>query len=216
MLDGDAREKTRFLRNFLNRIPAARDSTGRKMKRPPEQIAEELLVMRSQEGSRASMELLLKKWRPRLWLRAIRLTGDREAASDVVQESLLAMAKGIRGLQDPAGFGAWAYRIVSNKSRDWIRKRVRDRKTLENYRDSLETAATDSEDARKKAIREAIERLPEIDREILRHHYHMGFSVGEIAKIESIPEGTVKSRLFHARNRLKGELAKQTNNEAKS
>ena len=88
------------------------------------QIEDELLVMDAQTGDRSAMEALVRRWQKRLWLHALRLTGDREAAWDVTQQAWLGIVKGLRRLRDPARFRAWAYRIISNESADWIRKKT--------------------------------------------------------------------------------------------
>jgi len=69
------------------------------------------------------------------------LTGDEEVAQDVTQESLLAIARSIRKLNDPARFQAWGFQIVSNKSRDWIRRRGRERRNIEAAQQSTEPEA---------------------------------------------------------------------------
>ena len=55
-------------------------------------------------------------------------------------------------------------------------------------------------------LRSALAQLPDDDRAILSLHYLDGMGVAEIARVLEVPEGTVKSRLFHARNRLKQTL----------
>ncbi len=179
------------------------------MNREPNSVADEWLVLRCQEGSAPALEELLKRWRQRLWLHAIRVVGQEEAAQDVVQESLIAITQGIRKLDDPSRFPAWAYRIVTNKGRDWIRNQVR-RRRLEDEAQQ-ETASetetgTDTATSRCADVREALERLRPDQRDLLRYHYHLGLSLRDIAAIEAIPIGTVKSRLHEARAQLKRHL----------
>jgi len=90
--------------------------------RPVEQLIDEILVMDCQNGRVKALEILVSRWQKRLWQYAYRLTGNTEGAWDVTQESWLGIIKGIRKLNDPANFRAWAYRITTNKSIDWIRK----------------------------------------------------------------------------------------------
>ena len=92
------------------------------MDRPVEQLVDEILVMDCQSGSVKALEILVSRWQKRLWRYAYRLVGDTEAAWDITQDSWLGIIKGLRKLHDPANFKAWAYRITTNKSIDWIRK----------------------------------------------------------------------------------------------
>ena len=73
----------------------------------------ELLVLNSQRGDTKAINLLIKKWHPKLVHQAFRLTGDRDAALDVAQESWQGIIKGLKKLRDPAVFPAWSYQIVS-------------------------------------------------------------------------------------------------------
>ncbi len=188
------------------------------MKRDPKQIADEWLVMRSQEGSAAALDVLLRKWHRPLWLRACRLTGDEETANDVTQEILLAIARGIRRLNDPARFRAWAFQIASNKSRDWVRRRGRERRNLETVEDADSEPSSDwlseaTRDDRIQSVRDGLKRLPLEQREILHLHYQLGFTLNEIREAESIPVGTVKSRLHAAREQLRKQLSTEPSME---
>ncbi len=169
--------------------------------REPDSVADEWLVFRCKEGSGPALEELLSRWQQRLWLHAIRVVGDEEAAQDVVQESLLAIARGIRKLDDPSRFPAWAYRIVTFKGRDWIRRQVRQRKLQEAVENEISPPSP--EDSRTGNLLEALNHLDPAQRDLLRMHYHLGLSIQEIAEIEAIPAGTVKSRLHQARKELK-------------
>jgi len=171
-----------------------------------ERIYEELLVLRSQEGDPAAFEELVRRWQGRLWRHACRLTGSEDAAWDVVQDTWVAVAGGIARLQDAAAFRAWAYRIVSNKSRDWVRRQARRRRLAEDYGQMQRAAGSGDPDAaceRCSALREALARLPGKDRAILSLQYEEGFGVADIVEILGIPEGTVKSRIHYAKVRLR-------------
>ena len=90
-------------------------------------IQDQLLVMDAQAGDTGAMEKLVSRWQKRLWLHAFRLTGETQAAWDVTQQSWLGIIKGLRKLHDPANFKAWAYKITTNKSIDWIKKTKTDK-----------------------------------------------------------------------------------------
>jgi RNA polymerase sigma-70 factor (ECF subfamily) len=171
-----------------------------------EQIRGEVLVIRCQEGDAAAFEALVLGWQERLWRHARRLTGDEEAAYDILQEAWLAIGRGLNRLHDPSAFPSWAYRIVSNKSNDWIRRESRRRKGYASY---LEAWATEQqreperEDARCANLRQALARLPSADVALLALKYEESFETAQIAEVLGIPEGTVRSRLFYLRNKIR-------------
>ena len=173
-----------------------------------ERITDELLVLRCQEGEVTAFEELVGRWQERLWRHAWRLTGDENAAWDALQEAWIAISRDIRRLGDAAAFPGWAYRITSNKCRDWIRRRRRRRRADEVYAEQAGGSRNDSFNADEQAtgLKEALARLPGRDRAILSLRYQEGFGTAEIADILRIPTGTVKSRLHHARKRLRNYL----------
>ena len=174
------------------------------MARTPEDIQDELLVLRCQEGDDESLRALIDRWQPRLGRLAGRLTRDRDASRDIVQDAWLAIVRGIKRLDDPARFRSWAYRIVSNKCMDWTRRRVVRRKAAREREGTIENA-TDESDATDEVngLRVALAHLPIDQRAILSLHYLDGMGLLEIARVLGVPVGTVKSRLYHARNRLR-------------
>ena len=178
------------------------------MRRTHEDIQDELLVLQCQEGDSDALEALIARWQPRFARLAWRLTWEREAARDVVQDAWLAIVRGLDRLDDPTRFRAWAYRIVKNKCADWTRRRVAHRTATDKLGERAAHAASgDAPDSGELSrLREAMARLPDEQRMILSLHYSEEMSVVEIAALLSVPAGTVKSRLFHARNRLKDAL----------
>ncbi len=168
-----------------------------------ERINDELLVIQVQEGSPEALEQLIERWQDRLWRLAWRLTDDEQAAWDVIQEAWIVVSRRIARLEDPAAFPAWVYQIASNKSRDWIRRRQRVRRADEAYAERWEEAARARADRQYMDLREALADLPGHDRAILSLRYEDGFSTAEIAEILRIPPGTVKSRLYYARQGLR-------------
>ncbi len=170
-----------------------------------ELIKNELLVLRCQQGEAAAFEQLVERWQQPLWRHAWRLTSDENAAWDVLQEVWIGIARGLDRLEDPAAFAAWAYRIVGYKCRDWIRRETRRRRADETYGEQVQQRQREAADAQRphESLREALQRLPGRDRAILSLRYQEGFDTAEIAEILDIAVGTVKSRLFYARKRLR-------------
>ncbi len=179
-----------------------------------ERINDELLVIRAQEGAAEALAELVQRWQDRLWRLAWRLTDDEQAAWDVLQDAWIVISRRIGRLADPAAFPAWAYRITSNKSRDWIRRRQRIRRADEAYgRRWREAEDGENPTQRQHAeLRDALADLSGRDRAILSLRYEDDFSTAEIAEILGIPSGTVKSRLYHARQRLR-QFLEEDNDE---
>ena len=174
------------------------------MRSPAEQPADELLVMRCQDGEAESLADLVARWQRRLWRHACRLTGREDAAWEVSQEAWLSIIRGLGRLDDPASFPTWAFRIVMHKAADWVRARERARQGREELaseppaRPDRPSGPEDCED-----IHAALRRLTHDQREVLTLHYLEGFAVAEIAAILAVPGGTVKSRLHAAREELR-------------
>lgn len=188
------------------------------MRRSAEEILDELLVLRSQDGDRRAWRNLVQRWHPRLYAHARQLTGRADAAADLTQETWLAMVRNLNSLQDPARFRAWAYRILANKVTDWIRKQRLEENVVDRERLQAEQELRDesrrqpSADERLKQLRRAIRRLPPDKQSILNMSYVEGMSHAEIAEVLRIPEGTVKSRLFNLRQELR-TLIEETSHE---
>jgi len=171
------------------------------MSRSLNDIETELLVLRCQDGGADALADIVRGWHPRLTALARRLTGDAEASADLVQEAWLAIVRGLHSLDDPARFKPWAYRIVSNKCADWVRSRQRERASHEAPRDPPRDDPAEPDEVRR--LRVALSRLPGDQRAILSLFYVEQMSVRAIADVFGVPEGTVKSRMHHARNELR-------------
>lgn len=179
------------------------------MTRKRDQIYNELLVIRCQDGESDAFSELVDLWHERLWRHARRLSSDPELANDAMQDAWMAIVRGIGRLDDPAFFRPWAYRIVTHKCTDQIRRVSRRREVVEEMtRQPTETVGANSDDDFDEmgTLRSAMATLPSDRRALLGLHYLEELGLNEIAAILGIPVGTVKSRLFHARRALKDAL----------
>lgn len=170
------------------------------MNKTPEQIFDELLVIRFRSGDQKAMDLLIKRWHTKIKRQVTRHTYDQEVAEDLAQEVWEAILKGIYNLREPALFGLWALRIASRKAVDWIRDIQKERKLDLS---ELETDDDESEYDEIDLVRKGLKKLPDQQRQILNLYYLEKKSISEVAVILDIPSGTVKSRLHHARVQLK-------------
>ena len=182
------------------------------MAQTPDRIFDELLVIGCQRGDETAFEQLVACWHGRLKRHACQLTGDADAGSEIVQDTWTEIVRTIGNLREPTSFRGWAFRIVSNKAADWVRDRSKQRA----IRDTLESGTRvesreHDSNQRNEDLEYALRHLPDISRQILSMKYLDGLSTREIADAMSIPPGTVKSRLFHAREQLRRAMERNSN-----
>lgn len=176
-------------------------------------ISDDWLVLRAQGGDGDALAALVARRQDLVMRHALRLTGDAEAAADVAQEAWLAVVRGLDRLDDPRAFQAFALRIVAHKAADWTRGRVRRRRAWPGLRALAERLASPAPDAPSddaRALGEAMDTLSADHAVVVALHYAEGLPLGAIAAALDVPVGTVKSRLHHARERLRLALEERT------
>lgn len=170
-------------------------------------IENQLLVMAAQDGNAAALEKLVCLWQKKLWQYVFRLTTDVHAAWDITQQCWLEIIEGLKKLNDPTSFKAWAYRIATNNSIDWLKNKNKNRHI------NLESIEVDrNQKDNDLQVKELVQRLKNDSRVILSLYYFEQLSIFEISIALNIPPGTVKSRLFTAREELKQLWKKHFNN----
>jgi RNA polymerase sigma-70 factor (ECF subfamily) len=185
------------------------------MNRDSKQVLTELLVLSAQGGSELAFKELHDLWREDLRRLCHVKVQQPEAVAEIVNDAWLAIARGLRGMDDPASFPRWAFRIVDRRSADWIRTRMRDRRREAAAANEAESLAPGSSAVAEPTdeimgLREAIGALRPADRELLHLFYELERSVTEIADVLGIPAGTVKSRLFSLRETLRQQMERKS------
>lgn len=169
---------------------------------------DELLVIMVQTGERGAADRLFQRWHPRLLKAARRYCGDDDAARDLVQECWLGIWKGIAKLRDPARFRSYAFAVLHRRGADHLRRLVRDRAALSDHTAEADSTAP-APQSQRAAINQALAALPPDQRLVAHLHFVEGLTLREIAAVQAVPEGTAKSRIFHARRALKTALGDQ-------
>ncbi len=174
-------------------------------------IANELLVMKVQDGDAAAFDALVRHWSPILLRYCTRLTQDSDAAHDAVQTSWLKVIKGFKRLDDPARFPAWILRIASRVSTDTLRRKIRRR--TGNHELAQLPAETPSFTVNDEQLdlKAALNNLDADDRVLVGMFYGQGLGVSQIAIMLGVPEGTIKSRLHTVRKILRTQLEGEKN-----
>lgn len=178
-------------------------------------IYDEYLVTSAKAGDLSAFSRLAENWQKRLLAHAYRLTGDPELARDVVQDGWADIVRGLPSLKEPSVFPAWAYRIITRRAADTISRVQRKRRTEAAYAaepEARDMSANKMENfADTNPLHMAIEALPAKQRSVIALHYLEEFSITEISVALSVPAGTVKTRLMHARKKLRAILNGEKN-----
>jgi len=176
------------------------------------------LVERCRAGDLEAFERLVEKYRQRVWRLAFQILRDREEAQDVAQEAFVRVFQSLPAFRGQSAFYTWMFRIVVNLAMDRQRQRgVRARalggeavpeeewqRTLPDPAAGPDARATRAEE--RELVRRALDSLPPNHRTIIMLSDIEGLTYREIAEVLKIPLGTVMSRLFNARKRLRALL----------
>jgi RNA polymerase sigma-70 factor (ECF subfamily) len=177
------------------------------------------VVRRILAGEDDLFEVLVERYRLRLFRFVQRFTNDAEDARDVTQDVFLKVYGALDSYDSRYKFSTWLFRIAGNAAIDHLRRRriralplelAPDEEGSERRVDPKETRPDPYEDLARRRLRtaldEAIERLPDDYRELisLRHYGELPYE--EIAELKGMPLGTVKNKLFRARQALRDLL----------
>jgi RNA polymerase sigma factor (sigma-70 family) len=170
-------------------------------------LEDEWLAVRCQLGERDAFDELIARWHGPLWSYVRRVTGEDDAAQDLVQDVWLRVIRGIGRLREPSRLRPWLFGIARRTVVDRWRARYAD--LVDSDVDPaglpVELPASDLEDDLA-ALQDELGRLPLLEREAVSLFYLRELSLAEVAEVLGVPEGTVKSRLFRARRSLRRML----------
>ena len=180
---------------------------------------DEELIRRVQEGDLGAFETLANRYRSKAYMVCYGYLRNREDCLDVLQEALLRSFRAIRRFDTSKSFYPWFYKILKNLCFSRIRTRYRRRHHSLDGRDpddvpwELPDTTTNPEtavhrDELRSHLAQAMSELRPKDREIILLKHFQDQSYQEMADALGIPIGTVMSRLFHARARLRKTLEK--------
>jgi RNA polymerase sigma-70 factor (ECF subfamily) len=163
---------------------------------------EDGLITSCLAGDSTAFEPLVARYHPPLFRVAARLLGDREEARDVTQTTFLKAYKSLASCDRQRKFFSWIYRILINECLNILRARRQMQELDERMATPVgEVDPIESGETRRR-VRKALLLLPPEQRDVivLRHFAEMRYE--QIAAAVGVPEKTVKSRLFSARQRL--------------
>ncbi len=169
---------------------------------------DEELVARWAAGDLDAFEALYDRYRRPLYRYLLRLAGDEASANDWYQGAWEKVIRARQSYKPKGPFRAWLYRIAHNHAMDQFR---RDRPETELDKVTLVSGETEPAEAldhqeRERSLREAVQALPEKQREALLLKLDAGLALDEIAAVTGVNRETAKSRLRYAVARLKTVL----------
>ncbi len=173
------------------------------------------LVVRLRTGDIDALGELYRRYKTKIFRTALAVTRDQGAAEDILQETFLRLFIHADRIYTNVPLEPWLYRVAVNLSHTWIQKRRCRIGLLEDMLERL-TAPLHLLPERmveqaevQETVQQAIANLPLAHRTVVVLFYLEHLSLKEIAGILEIPVGTVKSRLYYARESLKGLLAER-------
>ncbi|GMG84665.1 sigma-70 family RNA polymerase sigma factor [Paralimibaculum aggregatum] len=178
------------------------------MTRPPEDTDTALLAATAR-GDRTAFERLFRRYHGPVFGFALRLTGRPDLADEVVGDTMMTVWRKAEGFEGRAKPSTWIFGIAYR-----VAAKARGRRAKDSLHDELDDqfpAARSGTEAMEavfdaKAVRAALATLPVEQRATVELTYFYGYRLTEIAEITDCPVGTVKTRMFHARAKLRALL----------
>jgi RNA polymerase sigma-70 factor (ECF subfamily) len=179
------------------------------------------LVRRARRGELAAYDELVKRYQERIYATIYHMTSNHEDANDLAQESFIKAYSALKSFKGGSSFYTWLYRIAINKTINFLKQRRNKHHISLNDMDfnaehdpdlvSLISEKTPHRDVNlselQQKLNEALLKLSEPHRMVVVLHDVQGVSHEEIAEMVGCNIGTVRSRLFYARQQLQGFLA---------
>ena len=190
--------------------------TANVVNREPE-ITDESLVARAQRGDQDAFACIVERYSTRVWSIVSGILRNQSDVEDVVQDVFFKVYRKIGYFEGKSQFYTWLYRVAVNATTDFLKKR---RRKVSGFDDlpgfepiaETERPGNDSDRSElRRRLAEAMAELPEHYRNILVLREYEDMQYDEIAAVLEIPIGTVESRLFRARARLKEKLQRFLN-----
>lgn len=186
-----------------------------------EHSVDEVLVKRVQGGDKKAFDILVLKYQHKLVKLISRYVHDHSEVYDVAQEAFIKAYRALPNFRGESAFYTWLYRIAINTAKNYLVAQGRrtpdvdieiaDAEQLDGETELKEYATPDqllARDEVEKTVFETIERLPDDLRTAITLRELEGLSYEEIAEAMACPVGTVRSRIFRAREAINNELNK--------
>ena len=171
---------------------------------------EKELVAKAKAGDRKAFDELTRMYKDKMFALTYRMTGNREAALDLLQETFLSAFKSIRNFRGEAGFSSWLYRIASNKTINFLRRKKLLAFTSLGENPSMEPSYIMDDTVQNKELHQvmarAVDSLPPKQKLVFNLRFYEQLQFAEIASIMKRSESTVKTSYQKAIEKLRDKL----------
>lgn len=174
--------------------------------------ADSELISRLRESDLEALGVLFERYRNRVYRTALMIVHDPAVAEDILQDCFLKVYANAHRIDTSRPLVPWLYRVTVNLSYTWLSRGKNRRLSLDKFIDRLVSPMRQAPDQLteqtelRQNVRKAILSLSIDQRVVVVLYYLNGLSLQDIAEILDLPVGTVKSRLYYARENLRGKL----------
>ncbi len=186
-----------------------------------EQTDDLALVRKAQQGDLSAYDDLIRRYQERIYATIYHMTSNHEDANDLAQETFIKAFRALKSFKGDSTFFTWVYRIAVNKTINFLKQRKnRFQKSLNDLNVNAEhdpdiiALISDKTPRRdlnllelQEKLNEAMQKLSEVHRLVVTLHDVQGLPHEEISRIMDCNTGTVRSRLFYARQQLQAYLS---------
>jgi len=184
-------------------------------------VEDRILVAEAQAGDFNAFDALISRYQERVYATIYHMTSNHEDANDLTQETFIKAHKALKNFKGDSSFFTWVYRIAINKTINFLKGRKNKIHLSLNDLDfnaehDPELVAFVSENTPRRdlnlselheKLNEAMQKLSDVHRLVVTLHDVQGLSHEEISKMMDCNTGTIRSRLFYARQQLQGYLS---------
>ena len=166
------------------------------------------LLKRVGNGDQAAFGELYRAYSRRIYAYALNLLRDAELAEKAAADSMFEIWRHPDRFDGSSQFSTWLIAVVRHKAFDAWRAKCGETEDIDDHEDELESTLPDgftalAEKQRRERVRRCMDRLPPVQQECLHLAFYEDMALCDIAAVQICPENTVKTRLFHARRKIK-------------
>ena len=213
--------KTAALESGTDRIEAAQRTTPPAPQNDADTTSDVALVSAARQGDLRAYDQLIQRYQARLYSTIYHMTSNHEDANDLAQETFIKAHSALKNFKGDSSFYTWVYRIAVNKTINFLKQR-KNRRSMSlddldfNVENDPDLVALVSEKTPRRALalaelqeklNAAMQKLSDVHRLVVTLHDVQDLSHEEIANIMECNVGTVRSRLFYARQQLQSLLS---------